>query len=244
MRVLFTTVVSLMLGITAASAQVQYTACLSKGSLVNVAIGDKPASACAVDQSQISWNAKGPQGAPGDTGPTGPIGPPGLPGLPGIQGAPGLPGAQGPAGPAGEPGDCKDGARFQLVGKTSTSFRGFEGVVRFNNACSATFPGSRMCTSVEVMESAPFTGDLSGSSWVRPTIVGVDARGSVVDASGAVGLASGGGLACRGWSAGALGPIRGRRPTGLVVGVGGRLGQTPCNLPRTVACCAPVSATP
>ena len=235
MRVLITTAVSIILGGTAASAQVQFTGCLSKGTLVNVAIGDKPAAACVLDQTQVSWNDKGPPGDPGDTGPIGPVGPPGLPGLPGIQGVPGLPGPQGPEGPAGAPGDCKEGSRYQLVGKSSQSFRGFEGVVRLNNACSATFPGSRMCTSVEVMETASFTGNLSGSSWVRPTIVGVDSRGTVVDASGVAGSTLRGGLSCRGWSARLLVPIGSRGSTGLAIGFGGRIGQASCSRPQTVA---------
>ena len=37
---------------------------------------------------------------------------------------------------------------FQLVGFTSATFDGSQGVLGFTLACQAEFPGSRMCTSV------------------------------------------------------------------------------------------------
>jgi hypothetical protein len=85
-----------------------YTGCLTDGGNVhNVAIGNEPASACAGNQTQISWNETGPAGPSGTTGPQGPAGPQGLTGPQGPSGPagpPGVDGLQGPQGPAGTPG--------------------------------------------------------------------------------------------------------------------------------------------
>lgn len=51
-------------------------------------------------------------------------------------------------GPTG--GAC---APFQLVRFTRATFTGGEGVINFTRWCQAEFPGSRMCSSVEVMET-------------------------------------------------------------------------------------------
>ena len=64
-------------------------------------------SDCRNDESPLTWNQTGPQGATGTQGPPGPAGAPGAagpPGSPGPQGADGAPGAAGPAGPPGPAG--------------------------------------------------------------------------------------------------------------------------------------------
>jgi hypothetical protein len=71
------------------------------------------AKGCKTGFTELSWNAKGPQGARGPQGATGPqgakgatgaAGPQGPLGPQGAKGAAGAPGPQGPAGPQGAPG--------------------------------------------------------------------------------------------------------------------------------------------
>lgn len=72
---------------------------------------------------------------------------------------------------------------FQLVGFTTATLAGNQGVLAFGRACQQDFPGSWMCSSVEVLETTAIPSDLTGPAWVRPTYV---AGGSPVghDASG------------------------------------------------------------
>ena len=61
------------------------------------------AKGCKTGFTELSWNAKGPQGAKGAqgaAGPQGPAGPQGAKGAQGAKGSQGAPGPQGPAGPA------------------------------------------------------------------------------------------------------------------------------------------------
>ena len=64
--------------------------------------------------------------------------------------------------------DSAPPARFQLVGFTSELRTGASGVLNFTLACQAEFPGSRMCTSVEVMETTNVPAGLPPRAWVRP----------------------------------------------------------------------------
>ena len=109
---------------------------------------------------------------------------------------------------------------FVLVGFTSTTHLGDTGVLGFTQACNAEFSDSRMCTSVEVMETVDVPGGLSGDAWVRP----VNLTG--LDASGQSGVRS-----CFGWSNrdGAF---------GLSVSGSGQFGVGFCDTPQPVSCCA------
>ena len=67
--------------------------------------------------------------------------------------------------PAAAQQACSD---FELVGFTSTAHLGNEGVLAFTLACQADFADSRMCTSVEVMQTVNVPSGLSSDAWVRP----------------------------------------------------------------------------
>lgn len=128
---------------------------------------------------------------------------------------------------------AKEAGRFQLVGFTAATFSGGQGVLGFTLACQDEFPGSRMCTSLEVMETTelpllPGTGD----AWVRPSFV---PSGSVeaADASGRSGTFRT--LTCSGWNGGAS-----TSDHGLGVSVAGKFLTPVCFLELSVTCCAPV----
>ena len=126
---------------------------------------------------------------------------------------------------------CANVARWQLVGFTSATFTGGQGVLTFNTGCQTEFPGSRFCTSVEVMESSHVTPTLSGTAWVRPTIEGP--HGQNFDASGIYGGYSSV-LSCNGWSS-----VATSSDSGLTIDSQGRFNtQLDCNVARSVACCA------
>ena len=101
-----------------------------------------------------------------------------------FDGAAGADGAQGPQGTSGSAE-----ARFQFVGFSEPGVSG--GILGLNRACHAAFPSSRMCTTVEIMETVnpPMP---AGDGWVRPvlqaatTADGGSAGGevAVLDASG------------------------------------------------------------
>lgn len=135
--------------------------------------------------------------------------------------------------PASAQQACSD---FELVGFTSTTHLGGTGVLGLTVACQAEFSDSRMCTSVEVMQTVNVPGGLTGNAWVRPVFVPtIDTRTS--DASG---VESSGSttpyLTCNGWT-GAF--------QGLTVNSDGGFSKVDCaTTPLAVACCAapPASA--
>lgn len=128
-------------------------------------------------------------------------------------------------------------ARFQLVGFTAAQFNGAQGVLGFTLACQQEFPRSRMCSSLEILETTTVPSGLVGDAWVRPSPEGLG--GAWSDVSGA-GPASPADLTCRGWSLAT--PMT--QPGGLVVDAAGRfsVGTYPtgpyCDTPHSVACCA------
>jgi len=131
------------------------------------------------------------------------------------------------------PPQCGAAASFQLVGFTTATFTGGQGVLGLTSACQQQFAKSRMCTSLEVMDTTAIPSGLAGEAWVRPSFVAAGA-GGVVDASGgAEGFARD--STCWGWSVG-IGP----GAYGLDVDAAGRFRQVGCDTPRAVACCASV----
>ena len=61
---------------------------------------------------------------------------------------------------------------FRLVGFSQTTARGDTGILHLNGICHSEFPGSRMCTSAEVVATVdpPMTIN-SNFAWVHTTIV-------------------------------------------------------------------------
>lgn len=128
--------------------------------------------------------------------------------------------------PAAAQQACSD---FELVGFTSTTYLGNAGVLGLTVGCQAEFPDSRMCTSVEVMQTVNVPAGLSGDAWVRPVMIGsgTEASGHAYNTAG---------LSCGGWS----GTFAG---TGLSVNATGgffidQSSQSCLSTFRKVACCA------
>jgi hypothetical protein len=126
--------------------------------------------------------------------------------------------------------------RIELVGFTTSTFTGGEGVLGFTLACQTDFPGSRMCTSVEVMRTTNVPASLSGNAWVRPSFEGFVWLGSpgIPVASDSSGTEPGETeyLTCSGW-------IASDAYSGLVVTANGGFDILACDQARAVACCAP-----
>ncbi len=105
----------------------------------------------------------------------------------------------------------------------------------FTLACQDEFPGSRMCTSVEVMETTEVPVGLTGDAWVRPSFQPLAISSSspqALDASGASTVAPN--MMCRGW--------RSDDGSGLAVSASGGFSAPACAAEpgHAVACCAPV----
>lgn len=166
---------------------------------------------CKSNEAAISWESEGP---------------------PGPAGSAGQDGAQGPQGEAGV------SPRYELVGFTTATFKGGDGVLEYTSACHAEFSNSRMCTSKEVLETVNVP-TLSGEAWVRPVFV-VLPRGTtnsvIADVSGAFTPSSGstGSMSCDAWR-------RLTAESGLMVESNGAFDLRNCNDFRSIACCAPPS---
>jgi hypothetical protein len=118
------------------------------------------------------------------------------------------------------------------VGFTEAEQPGNVRMFGLTRACQAEFPGSRVCSSQEVLQTTAIPNGLEGDAWVRPALVGTIDR-SVVDASGLV-LLGGPASNCDQWT--------GKASTGIVVDGDGAFhsgSQARCSDPHPVACCAP-----
>jgi hypothetical protein len=71
---------------------------------------------CKAGFTELSWNAKGPQGAKGAQGAAGPQGPQGPQGVKGAAGPQGAQGAKGPQGATGPQGPAGTGAGYYVAG--------------------------------------------------------------------------------------------------------------------------------
>jgi hypothetical protein len=118
----------------------------------------------------------------------------------------------------------------ELVGFTSATLNGGQGVFAYTQTCQAQFGAqARMCDSLEALRTTNLPAGLVGSAWVRPFFAPTGS--TAIDASGAMAND----LACRGWTfIGAEGLT--------VTAAGGFLGGL-CNQARPVACCVPTSTT-
>lgn len=130
---------------------------------------------------------------------------------------------------------------YQFKGFSSTNLNGTRGVLEMTAACAATFPGSRMCTSEEILQTTTVPEISSNAdAWVRPSFTPVATGGNAVavgmDASGVSAPNANVGstaedLSCRGWIAsGALGLVVNRSGSFRIVGCGNN---------RPVTCCGP-----
>ena len=86
---------------------------------------------------------------------------------------------------------------FEFVGLSSTSHIGGAGILTLNSACQSTFPGSRMCTTEEILETVSppsIVGSVGG--WVRPVFVPHQLTGEALDISGLGSISNLGNLTC------------------------------------------------
>jgi hypothetical protein len=137
--------------------------------------------------------------------------------------------------------ECR-AARYQLVGYTSDSLTSDTGVLAFTLACRVEFTDSRMCSSLEVIETTSVPSGLIGVAWVRPSFSPVSVGGGSgtsaveLDASGVMrggSVVSAGLLSCSGWS-------QSQTSGGLTVDSNGRFVVQACSdaVGHSVACCA------
>ena len=123
--------------------------------------------------------------------------------------------------------------QFQLVGFTEATLPADRGFIGFTAACQAEFEASRMCSSVEVIQTVDMPV-LSGSTtaWVTPVAQpGSSTGGIILDASGMEGQRDYG-LSCRGWS------FAFPASHGLIVDGRGRFDKVTCSRSNPVACCS------
>ena len=60
-----------------------------------------------------------------------------------------------------------------FVGVSTSTVDGSVGYFGMNNACEATFTGSRMCSSDDIVNSTNTTNVGSGKAWINPIAIGV-----------------------------------------------------------------------
>jgi hypothetical protein len=110
--------------------------------------------------------------------------------------------------------------RFQLVGFTSETYTGDQGVFGFTLACQAEFPDSRFCTVEDVVETTVIPENLpTDLAWINPDLVG----------GGVVGRATA--HDCGSWSLVTS-------AHGFTMDASGKFQSQSCWKLKSVACCA------
>ena len=121
----------------------------ASGGALRVVSGPK---SCDKNEKAISWETVG---QPGPQGPAGPAGAPGPKGDPGPPGRQGVPGAAAPV--------------YRFVGLTPQSYAGSPTWLLLSAACNSAFPGSRLATTVEILNSIP-PPSVPAYAWAAPAL--------------------------------------------------------------------------
>jgi hypothetical protein len=104
---------------------------------------------CEKGERAILWDSEGARGPQGESG------------------APGPKGDQGPAGPKGEPGAATPVYRY--AGLTALAYAGSPTWLELGAACNSTYPGSRLATTVDILNSVP-PPDITSYAWAAPAL--------------------------------------------------------------------------
>ena len=130
-------------------------------------------------------------------------------------------------------------ARLDAIesGSTNVVFQGFsvntvvsdQGIRQLQQACDATFTGSKICTSTEYANSVynAAAANLQGNAWILADMV--NASGSKIRDMITGDTYSNGGLSCGGYS--------GEEDEALIVNGAGELSLDSCSNANAVACC-------
>lgn len=126
---------------------------------------------------------------------------------------------------------------YVYVGRSTDSTAPSAGNIGMNQLCSATFTGSRMCTTAElILTGSPPT--TSGNQWVAPSFTGAVIGTDIVDFTGITGTP----LSMTCGTTGINGGPWTDPTTGtalLYVPTTGQIVFGTCAATRSVACCAP-----
>jgi hypothetical protein len=116
---------------------------------------------------------------------------------------------------------------LQYVGNSTGTTKGGVGVAVLSDLCDTTFPGSRICTSEEVLLNiGPVAADSNTEvQWVLPNFVSGSFK--IFDVTGTEGQPTT--LSCTSW--------RSNSSQGLTVSDDGKFEKKGCGTARQVACC-------
>lgn len=131
----------------------------------------------------------------------------------------------------------------ELVGVTSETTSGFGGgVAGMHERCKAEFPGTRMCSSSDIVRNGVSDAlglPLNNLAWVHPSREVPDTRfisTGILDAVSGIPTTAGSTLSCGSWN------NESSNNRGLIIGDDGTLSLLPCSATIAVACCALVAA--
>ena len=126
-----------------------------------------------------------------------------------------------------------EAADWQLFGFTTQSTIGDAGVPAMNRLCSTEYPGSRLCTTDEIVATIdPRLEPTRRFAWVHSDLtVGLSANSIVFDSLGkAISLGNGHSPNCEGWSYSATSAVTITTDSGSAL-------VKPCSVARPLACC-------
>ena len=121
-------------------------------------------------------------------------------------------------------GGCSAGG--WLAGFTAAAFDGGSGFLAFAAACNSEFPGTRVCSSLDIVRTTAVPPGLTGGAWVAPMLV---ANGNAFDAGSGKHSNNPADFTCQGWNGGSN--------SGLAVDASGRFFLASCSQSYSAACC-------
>ena len=133
------------------------------------------------------------------------------------------------------------GTRPVFQGFSAATQNGGVGLIAMQQACSASFPGSKCCTTTEMANSTynSNASNLSGNAWILPDLIAMTNTNTsnsstysvVADKSSGLAPAVPGYFNCSGWSTDSGSGY------GTTVSSAGKFTTTLCNSVQAVACC-------
>ena len=125
------------------------------------------------------------------------------------------------------------GDEREFLDRTATDISPIGGMLELHDLCKAEFPGTRMCSTSDIVRNGGLIFPGGKSAWVHPSRVIERADGTSYDSASGQETEELGLLSCDGW-----------RPTGvvntkegLVIQPNGEWGILTCNETQPVACC-------
>ena len=126
------------------------------------------------------------------------------------------------------------GDEREFLDRTATDISPIGGMLELHDLCKAEFPGTRMCSTSDIVRNGGLIDLGAKSAWVHPSRAIERGESSSYDSASGIGSLNPGLLSCDGWRNSS---VAANQKEGLVIQPNGEWGLLFCNETQPVACC-------